>query len=151
MLNSPGWLQYIGQRNVNTAEEAKKYILEKIINSYNVNGFGFYLVLLKETGEPMGICGFAKRDYLEDPDIGFAFLPGFEGKGYAYEAALSCLEYADEELKLNCIGAITIKNNTRSISLLIKLGLRFERIITDPVDNSELLLYYSLRGINHKN
>lgn len=90
---------------------------------------------------PVGICGFAKRDYLDSPDLGFAFLPMHEGNGYAYEAALSCINYANNVLKFKTITAITVKSNLRSIRLLEKLKMKFDKTISSPEDKEELLLF----------
>src|SRR5688572_4300133 len=85
LLNSPGWLQFIGDRNVRTPEQARGYLEHGPFKSYRENGYGLCLVEQKESGNPVGMCGVLKRDTLDSPDIGFAFLPGFQGQGYALE------------------------------------------------------------------
>ncbi len=137
LLNSPSWIKYIGDRKVQTDEDAAKYIREKIMPSYDLNGFGFYKVSLKDS-TPIGICGLVKRDTLEDVDIGFAFLPEFEGKGYGYESAAEVLKFATNMLGLKRIVAITLEENTGSRKLLEKLGLRYERMIDQQ--GEELML-----------
>nr|WP_082034358.1 GNAT family N-acetyltransferase [Cohnella kolymensis] len=87
LLNDPSWVSYIGDRGVRTIDDARNYILKGALDMYARLGFGFYMTELKDGGIPMGICGLVKRDFLEDVDIGFAFLPDFTGKGYAVEAA----------------------------------------------------------------
>ena len=72
---------------------------------------------------------FIQRDYLEHPDIGFAFLPQFSGNGYAFEATKTVLEALIEQENLSHILATTIPENVRSILLLKKIGLDFEREI----------------------
>ena len=141
LLNSPGWLKYIGTRSVNTPEDALKYINEKLRKSYAESGFGFYLVELKETGEKAGMSGLVKRDTLDDVDIGFALLPQFENKGIAAESSLAVVEFAKNVLKLPKLAAITVPYNTASIKLLEKLGMKFERTINIPGDPEELMLY----------
>ena len=94
LVNEPLWLQYIGDRNVHSIEDAKNYLLNGSIRSFETNGFGFAIVILKETGEAIGMCGFVKRDFLDDVDIGFAFFPEFMRKGYAYESASAMMKYA---------------------------------------------------------
>ena len=84
LLNDPSWMKYIGDRGVRTLKEAEKYILDKLVNSYEEHGYGLYLTELKKDKTPIGICGLVNRDTLEDIDIGFAFLPDFTGKGYGY-------------------------------------------------------------------
>lgn len=106
-------------------------------------GFGLYLTELKEGGIPIGICGLIKRDSLEDVDIGFAFLPGFRGKGYAYESASAVMAYGRKVLGLNRIVAITTPDNHGSARLLEKLGMHFERTIRLSNDTEELSLFAS--------
>jgi len=85
LLNTEGWLKYIGNRNVKTTEQAKEYLQNGPMKSYEENGFGLALVQLKTNQKPIGMSGLIKRNYLEHPDIGFAFLPGYTGHGYAFE------------------------------------------------------------------
>ena len=139
LLNQPTWIQYIGDRNVRTLEEAQQYLINGSIKSYKEHGFGFYSVLHKETEAPIGTCGFTKRPFLEHPDFGFAFLPEYTGQGYAFEVTAAAMDYAEQMLKLNRVEAITTPDNKRSIHLLVKIGFRFEKPIL--VDHEELFLF----------
>jgi [ribosomal protein S5]-alanine N-acetyltransferase len=141
LLNTPGWLENIGSRGVNTVSDAEKYLSNVLIPSYTVNGFGFWLMRLKESGVPIGMSGFAKRAGLDDPDVGFALLPEYEDKGYALEAAKACMEFASSKMKIDVIKAITSKTNVRSQKLLEKIGLKFEKLINLPNDKEEIMLY----------
>jgi len=141
LTNSEGWLQYIGDRGIKTIADAENYITNSPMASYAKNGYGLYLVTLKETGNPLGICGLIKRDTLAHEDIGFAFLPQYNGQGYAYESASAILQYEKEKHGLNKILAITLEANTRSINLLTKLGFLFDKKISLPPKNEELLLF----------
>jgi RimJ/RimL family protein N-acetyltransferase len=105
---------------------------------YQKNGFGFLVVTLNNPAEtPVGICGFIKRDYLDCPDFGFAFLPQFMGQGYAYEISVALLPYAKNVLQIEKLCAITTLDNTRSIKLLEKLGFHFDKIITEEDGEGE--------------
>lgn len=141
LVNSPGWLEFIGDRNIKNEEQAKAYLENGPIKSYKDNGFGLSMVMLKQNHTPVGMCGILKRDGMEQPEIGFAFLPEFTGKGYAIEIVRATLDFAIGKLKLLVILAITVHNNKASIKLLEKIGLRFSKIIRSPKDNTELLLY----------
>lgn len=143
LLNSPGWLKYIGDRGVKTVEDGSSYIRNGAMNSYVQNGFGLYLVRLKESGLPVGVCGLIRRPGLEQVDIGFAFLPQHEGRGYGYESALAVMKYGREVLGLSIIVAITTKDNEASIKLLKKIGFSFIEFVTLPGDNEELMLFES--------
>jgi RimJ/RimL family protein N-acetyltransferase len=141
LLNEPSWLQFIGDRGVRTLEDARTYILTGPVEMYTRLGFGLYMVELKEGGIPIGICGLVKRDFLDDVDVGFAFLPAYWGQGYAYEAASAVIAYGAEVLNLKCIVAITALDNHRSARLLEKLGLRFERMVSYPGEDQEIRLF----------
>jgi RimJ/RimL family protein N-acetyltransferase len=141
LLNSPGWLQFIGDRNVKTEEAAKDYLLNSPMKSYKENGYGLYLVETKDGHMPVGMCGIINRSTLPTPDIGFAFLPEYNGLGYAYEIASATMRYAINHLELSIISAITVANNSRSIRLLEKIGLRFHKVIVFPGTEEELLLF----------
>ncbi|WP_226998827.1 GNAT family N-acetyltransferase [Flavisolibacter tropicus] len=129
LVNSPGWLQYIGDRNIKSPEEARQYLENGPLKSYKQWGFGLYRVALKNTNTAIGMCGLIKREVLDGIDIGFALLPAYEGQGYAYEAAKAVLDYAAKDLGMKRMLAITMVDNAASIKLLQKLGLRFEKMI----------------------
>ena len=132
LLNSPTWLQYIGDRGIETQQDAITYIENSLMTSYSEHGFGLWKVSLKESGVPLGICGFLKRDYMEHPDIGFAILPKFEGKGYMTEAAKAVLEYGKLELGLQKVLAVTTGENQSSRQLLATLGFKEDGTIELP-------------------
>lgn len=143
LLNEPAYHRFIGDRKVRTPEDARAFMIGGPIASYDRFGFGLYLVLLKDTGEPLGICGLIQRDFLSDPDIGFAFLADHWSKGYAYEAAAAVMRYGRETLGMKQICAIVSPDNERSIRLLTKLGLRFDKMMQYPGDQSAVALYAS--------
>ncbi len=140
LMNSEGWLKNIGDRNIKTIEDAEAYMQKNYLSSYEEHGFGPYLVSLIENGTPIGSAGLYKRDTLEHPDIGFAFLPEHGRKGYAFEAAQAVMQFASETLKLKTIVGITIPENISSIKLLKKLGLSEVGNYTYE-DGEELLLF----------
>ena len=141
MLNDPAWLQFIGDRGIKTRDDARDYIVNKLQKSYQEYGFGMLIVKLKDDGISIGTCGLLKRDYLEEVDLGFAFLPEFRGKGYAIEAAAATIEYGKDNLDLKRILAFTDADNSASIKLITKLGLKFERLVDFPDDDAEIQLY----------
>ncbi len=140
LLNTPGWLQFIGDRNVKNEAQAIAYLENGPLKSYRDNGYGLYAVIRKQDNLCIGMCGILRRDTLEYPDIGFAFLPEYMGKGYAFEAASVTLEYA-QQLQLPTICAITHPANNASIKLLEKIGLSFINSIRYPQTDETLLLY----------
>ncbi len=141
LLNQPSFIQFIGDRGVRTLDDARKLIEERYLTAYERLGFGIYLTLLRDTSIPIGICGLVKRDGLDDVDIGYAFLPRYWSKGYASEAALAVLAYARGTLGMKRIFGITTPDNTSSIRVLEKIGLKFERMIRLPGENADLNLF----------
>lgn len=139
LLNDPAFIRFIGDRNVRTLEDAANY-LKGPLESYERNGFGLWMVENK-VGIPLGICGLIKRETLPHVDIGYAFLPEFRSQGLAFEAARATLDFARDTLKISRVLAIVTPDNERSIRLLTKLGLKFERMIVMPNDEIELKLF----------
>jgi len=140
LVNEPSFIQNIGDRGARSISDAIKYIETGPVSSYARNGFGLYLVALKESGESIGMCGLIKREALEDVDIGYAFLPKFWSKGYAVESALAVKEQA-RSLELKHLVAITDPSNMGSIRVLEKIGLTFEKMIKLSSDDIELKLF----------
>lgn len=141
LLNEPDYIRFIGDRRVSNQEQAQNYLQNKIIASYKKNGFGLYLAILKDIATPIGCCGFIKRDGLKDVDIGYAYLANYHGQGYATEIAAAVLEMGKTELNLNRIVAITAVDNQGSINVLEKIGFSFEKLITLPGDDEEIMLF----------
>ena len=146
LLNEPSWLRFFGDRNARTVDDAKRYIRDAIVSSYERLGYGLYLVVRKEDDQPIGLCGFVKRDTLEDVDLGFALRSPFVGHGYAMEAARAALDYGARELKFKRMLAIVSRDNLRSIKLLDALGFRFERTIILRADDEVDLYTLELDG-----
>lgn len=139
IMNSEGWLKNIGNRSINSVKDAEIYMQQNYLDSYKKYGFGSYVVRLKEDGTPIGTSGLYKRDRLDFPDIGFAYLEEYGNKGYAFEAANAIMKYAKETLKLQTITGITLPTNTASIKLLKKLGMSQVGWFTSD-DGKKLLL-----------
>ena len=143
LLNEPSFLLHIGDKGVRTEDDARRYIADGPLASYTRFGFGLRIVERRDGGEPIGICGLLQRDWLENADLGFALLPAFRGRGYAFEAASAVLADARGPLGLRRIVAVTSLGNDPSIQLLGKLGFRFERIARFTEGGEDLRLFAS--------
>ncbi|MFM9403748.1 GNAT family N-acetyltransferase [Myroides odoratimimus] len=121
LVNTPGWLKYIGNRNVYTAMDAQMYIQSILDNPQ----YQYWVVNRKEDGKPIGLISLIKRDYLEYHDIGFAFIPTYIGLGYAYEATSFIIKIIREDAKYSTLYATTLPDNKSSIKLLTRLGFTF--------------------------
>lgn len=141
LVNTPGWLEFIGNRDVHTLDDAKLYLLTGPLASYYQHGFGLYCVEDKKLGSPMGICGLMRREGLQYADLGFSFLPVYTGQGYAKEAAGLVLDHWFKKEGLEIIDAITLPINARAITLLQKLGFNYQQHIRLSSDQPVLSLY----------
>jgi RimJ/RimL family protein N-acetyltransferase len=138
LLNDPDFLRFIGDRGVRTEEDARGYLEKGPLASYARHGFGLYAVVTRDSVETAGICGLLQRDWLDEPDVGFAYLPRFRGRGYALEAASAILDDAARRLGLARVGAIVSPENERSLRVLAKLGFRYERVARPPGEDADV-------------
>ena len=148
LVNEPAWLRYIGDRGIRTLEDAQSYIEKSLVEMYRRLGFGLYLVELKQSGVPIGICGLIKRESLENVDLGFAFLSRFWAQGYATESASAVMSYGTKDLGIPRIVAITSQDNPASARLLEKLGFRFERMAQLTAGAAEVKFYASAPALS---
>lgn len=140
LVNDAAFARYIGDKGVRSLDDARVMIRRDYLASYDRNGFGSYVVESKEARVPIGSCGLLRRDWLEDVDLGYAFLPAHRSRGYAREAARAVLAYGTKVLGLERIVAVTALDNARSIRLLQDLGFRFERL-TLAADGASVRLF----------
>lgn len=137
LLNSDGWKKFIGDRNINSIEDAKNYI-QKI---QNLPETIYWVAHQKENNTPVGVITLMKRANFDFYDLGFAFLPEFSGRGYAFEASNVVLKAIKNETSLENVSAITLPENSKSIELLERLKMTFEKEI---IENNETLFLYQL-------
>ncbi|NHQ86082.1 GNAT family N-acetyltransferase [Iodobacter sp. HSC-16F04] len=130
LLNEPSWHQFIGDRGIRTLEDAQTAIINGPVDMQNRLGFSLYIVKLKDSATPIGLCGLLKRDYLEDADLGYAFLPQYWGQGFAFEAATGVVKYAKEVLNMPRLLATTDLNNQTSMQLLNKLNFKLIKTLS---------------------
>lgn len=139
LLNSEGFLRHIGDRGVRTTEGALRYIAEGPRASYAAHGFGLWKAQRKSDGVLVGMSGLLQRDYLPQPDLGYAFLPQFQGQGYASEAGAAVLQHGFTARGMDRILAIVSPDNAGSARVLEKLGMADEGL--RDVDGKTLRVY----------
>ena len=139
--NDPAFMTHVGDRGIRTPEQAEQALRDSAFATYKDFAYGPFRVTRKEDGVAMGVCGLYKRDYLDDPDIGFALLPDYCGSGYGWESALAVRDHARDDLGLKRVTAIVSPANRPSIGLIEKLGFHHERNFVAPDDEHECSLY----------
>ena len=140
LFTDPDCLRFIGDRGIKNLSDAKKYLQDRLIDSYMKYGFGLYKVTLHTDSEPMGVCGLVKREETKPPDIGFAFLPSFRSAGFCTEAAQAVLDWARANNISSEILAYTNPDNHASIRVLEKIGLQKQAITTLPGQDFKSLI-----------
>ena len=141
LVNEPSFKRFVGDKDVNSPEDARHYLREGPIGNYERFGYGLFLVTVKEARIPAGICGLVKRDEFDDPDLGFALLKRYRRNGYASESGEAVLAYGFEELTLRRIIAMADPDNEPSVRLLDKLGFLYERKVRMPDDDHDINLF----------
>ena len=132
LLNEPAFLEFIGDRGVHDLDSATSYLQDGPLASYQQFGYGPYVVCDRSDGVAMGFCGLYQRTYLDDPDLGFAFLERFSRQGYAVEAAEQVLRLSIDRFSLRRLLAIVNPENARSLALLRKLGFSLDTVLVIP-------------------
>ncbi|MEQ1906433.1 MAG: GNAT family N-acetyltransferase [Pirellulaceae bacterium] len=141
LVNSPGWVRFIGDRNVANVDDACSYLRNGFLRSYDECGFSYYVARLKPDLLPIGIGGFLKKPSLENPDFGFALLPNYFGQGLALEFSRAILDYGIQNYSFRVLDAVTTPDNIRSIPLLEKLGFIDHGIVKSETGDQDLRLF----------
>lgn len=142
LLNSRSFVQKLGDRGVRSLAQARLALADGPILMQATRGHSLYIVTLPD-GTAIGMCGLIKRDTLEEVDLGYAFLPQWQGQGYAREAAAAVLQHAHTDLNLRCVFAIVSPGNERSVSLLQKIGFDFVKMVhLSPTDSGTQLFQH---------
>lgn len=148
--NDPTFIHYVSDRGIRTVEQAREAILEGPASLFEIYGYGPYRVARKSDGASIGICGLFRREFLDEPDLGYAILPGFRGEGYASEAARQVLVIAAVAFGLKRVKALISPANAASIHVIEKLGFRFERRCRIDDEDDTLLYNFEFSAANGK-
>lgn len=136
LLSSPGFIANIGDRGVRDEVGALGYI-GALADGYRTNGFGLWVTARRADGAAIGIAGLVRRDGLDCPDLGYAFLEAVWGHGYAQEAAAAVAAHARNVLGIDRLTAITSPDNHASMAVLRKIGFNYEGLIRLPGSETE--------------
>jgi RimJ/RimL family protein N-acetyltransferase len=123
LLNDPAWLANIGERNVRSLEDARRWIADRLIPTYRSTRHGSWAMIRQKDGVLLGMCGLLQRDFLPELDVGYALSSQFRGQGYAREATRACLDYARTSLGKRRVLAIVAPGNLPSLRLLRAVGM----------------------------
>jgi len=141
LVNEPSFKSNISDKGVRNLDDAIRFILEGPWTTQKKEGYGQFLIELSSNRQPIGVCGLLYRDSLDVSDVGFALLPEYWGRGYAYEAAAAVLKYGHSTLRIDKICGLTSARNRASIRVLEKLRMKFVKIVKMSADDPGTVLY----------
>jgi RimJ/RimL family protein N-acetyltransferase len=130
-----------------SAEERRRIIFEYQVAAdaglalLHQTPYGDRAIVLRDSGEIVGSVGYAAclmpfgllpsfeptERFTSEVGLFWALFPEHERRGYATEAAAAMISYAFEDLRLRRIVATTEHDNTRSLNVMRRLGMRIER------------------------
>lgn len=139
LIQTEGWKQNIYDYQFSNVEQTIELIRNRFIVNFEQYGYCYYVVKNID-GQKVGVAGFLKKDHLENPDLGFAFMPEFYRQGFGLEVSQRLLEFAENELRLKAIDAEVKQENTASQKLLEKLG--FKKILDTKVGEKGSTILY---------
>lgn len=130
LYNEPLFVEGEGQTGVDTIEKARVRIGERFVEEHEREGYGSFLVSLKDGNKPIGTVSLmrVKDSIIPLPDVGFAILTGENGKGYATEAGKAVIEWVKRERRVEGVFGFCSPKNARSRRTMEKVGLEFKGI-----------------------
>jgi RimJ/RimL family protein N-acetyltransferase len=109
------------------------------LGHWHLRGYGFWAVEEITSGKTAGMVGFFHPEGWPEPELGWTLFDGFEGRGYAIEAARRARDYAYDDLGWETLISVIAPDNARSIALAEKLGATLERDWTSPTGDAALI------------
>lgn len=110
------------------------------VASWRLRGFGYWSVEEKASGAFTGFVGLGFPVYHPERELGWVMQAGFEGKGYAFEAATAARAHAYDTLGWRTLVSYIDAPNERSIALAERLGARLDPDAPHP-DDDPCLVY----------
>ncbi len=92
-----------------------------------MRGFGMWYVHHKGDDRMIGACGFIFHEGWDEPELAWHVHDGYEGAGYAFEAASAARAYGAKHFGLDGVISYIDPSNTRSAKLATRLGASYER------------------------
>lgn len=123
-LNSdPEIIKYAEATPTRDLQEARQRLEQGPLADYEKYGYGRFAVELKETGKVIGFCGIKYLPEIDLPEVGYRYLKEYWGRGIGTEAAMACVDFARDDLKIKKLIALIMPENTGSIKVAEKLGM----------------------------
>jgi [ribosomal protein S5]-alanine N-acetyltransferase len=145
VYGDPEVMRYVGADGLPRTRDETAAGVARMIDGQRRNGFSLWAVEIREAGEMIGVCGIVHVDGTgPDVELVYEFQRSAWGRGYATEAARACLDAALGPLGLKRVVALAYPENTQSIRIMQKLGMRDTGIVT--AYGQQLVCYEALAG-----
>ena len=125
IATDPEVMRYITGGVPWTDEQIQNFVYRQI-TLYAERGFCRWKLIEASTGDLIGFCGPGIWKNASDPEIGWWLARCHWGKGLATEAARAALDDAFKRVHLARLISVAMPENTASIGIMKKLGLRFD-------------------------
>lgn len=127
-LNSePELVQYTARAALSSLSAAEAMLDSDHFRSNEKAGLGRFACVENSTGLVIGVVGLRPELDFGGFAFGYRILPEYWGQGFATEAALAILKYAEIVLKLEQLVATVFPQNIASVRVLEKIGMVFEQ------------------------
>jgi RimJ/RimL family protein N-acetyltransferase len=113
-------VRYLGTPPMNRATAWRSMAM--IMGHWEIRGFGFFSVELKETGEWVGRVGPWYPEGWPGREVGWTISPDHQRRGYATEAAKASIDYVFDTLGWDKVIHVIMEGNVASIAVAEKLG-----------------------------
>jgi [ribosomal protein S5]-alanine N-acetyltransferase len=133
---------------IHSVEQAATVLETRILPQYALYNHGRWATHLKHDLQFIGWCGLKYRPELNEIDLGYRFIQGYWGKGYATEAAWATLQYGFQQLDLQRIVGRAMPENTGSVKVLEKCGMHY---IGDEMADGHMARTYELLATDFRN
>lgn len=132
LYNEPLFIEGEGRTGIDTVEKARERIGGRFAEDFARNGYGNFIVELKDSGKPIGTISLmrGKDSIITLPDIGFAIIEEENGKGYATEAAQATIAWLQRERGVAGVLGFCSPKNARSKRVQEKIGLEYRGVVT---------------------
>lgn len=126
ITRNPDVMRYIGYGHPLTREETQTN-LDMIMNGFRRRGYGRWALESRDTGALIGYCGLSSGNPEVGIELAYMLARAEWGKGLALEAGRASLRYGFETLGVDSVAGLTLGGNTRSRTVLERLGMKFVR------------------------
>ena len=123
-------MRFQGDLPENYSVEVERYYIGRHIERYyKTLGFGLWAVILKESKRLIGRCGLVRQPLEggEVIEVSYLIEREFWNQGFASEAASAALNLGFEKYNFQRLVAFIHPQNTASIRVAEKIGMRFGR------------------------